>query len=656
MRLRLTLTAGLTVAILASILIYWPGVHGGFLLDDYANIVQNTALKPHSLSLADLMAAAFSSGSGPLDRPISMLSFALNEYFFGPLPYSMKVTNIFIHAVNGLLLYAVAALILTAYRRRFRPDLSQRLILGTALAIAAAWLLLPINLTAVLYIVQRMTSLSGTFVLAGVALYLWGRLRMLDGKAGFWLLWLAMIVCGGLGVLAKEIGALLPVYTVVVEWTLFSFTRASGERDRRLYLYYLIVLALPGILGLLWLWPSIQASAVHSIRPFTLTERLLTEPRVVLLYIAWSLAPNLGTLSLYHDDFPFSTGLFSPPTTFSAILGIIALIALAIWQRRQRPLLSLGILWFLCGQLMTATIFNLELVFEHRNYLPDFGLLLAVFGLALLEPPVERLRFARRILVIGLITLYAGILGLRVHQWANPIRFAIMSATEHPNSPRATYDLGRTYANLVTESDSSLLPDAIKSLEKAAAVPNASILPESALLILNAKIGKPLLAQWWRSIDRKLSSRPATPQDISALNAMVRCDLKECHFNNNKMIGAFRAALNKNPRNANIVTIYSNYTLNVLHNYALTQKTMHVAIDLAPKQPQYRINLIKLQIFLRQFDAARQSIEDMNVLNRFGHLDTVIATLKKRLSEAEKTRPNSPPPSLKVPKNPASKH
>ncbi len=420
MRLRLTVAAGLVGSLVAAMLIYWPGVHGGFLLDDYSNIVQNATLHPHSLSFADMMAAAFSSGSGPFDRPISMLSFALNEYFSGPGPYAMKATNIFIHALNGLLLYTVVALILTAYQRRFRPELSRGLVLWTALAITAGWLLLPINLTAVLYVVQRMASLSGTFVLAGIALYVWGRLRMQEGRPGLWMLWTAMIVCGGLSVLAKEIGALLPIYALAIEWTLFGFARANGSVDRRLYILYLVVLVAPGIAGAVWLWPGVQASLTHSTRPFTLGERLLTEPRVVLLYIAWSLAPSLGALSLYHDDFPFSTGLLHPPGTLLAILGIVALLALAVWQRRKHPLVSLGILWFLGGQLLTATVFNLELVFEHRNYLPDFGLLLAVFGTVLLQAPEDRMLLARRGLVVGLIGLYAVILGLRVHSGRIP--------------------------------------------------------------------------------------------------------------------------------------------------------------------------------------------------------------------------------------------
>lgn len=636
MRLRLTLSSGLTALLVATILIYWPGIHGGFLLDDFGNIVQNSALHIHSLKLSDLMAAAFSSGSGPLDRPVSMLSFALNEYFFGPAPDSMKATNIFIHALNGILVYAVTALILTGYQRHFRPGLSRGLVLGTALAITAGWLLLPINLTSVLYVVQRMTSLSGTFVLGGIAIYLWGRLRMLDSRSGLWMLVTAMIL-GGVGVLAKEIGAMLPVYTLVIEWTLFGFLRADGTRDKRLYVFYLFALVLPGALGLYWLWPGIEASFVHSGRLFTMGERLITEPRIVLLYMVWSLAPNLNSLSLYHDDFPFSTSLLHPPTTWLAILAIAALLALAVWQRKKRPLLSLGLLWFFGGQLMTATIFNLELVFEHRNYLPDFGLLLAVFSLTLLETPVERLALARRTLVIGLIVLYAAILEIRVQQWSNPLRYAIVTAAEHPDSPRATYDLGRLYATLIDKPDSPLLPDAIKALEHAAAVPHASILPESGLLILSAKVHQPLKSEWWTSIERKLSNRPPTAQDISALEAMVRCTMGSCHFPHKDMIAVFSAAFKKSANSANLMAIYSNYTLNVLRQYALTEKVMRTAVQIAPKQPQYRINLIRLQIYLSQFNAARKGIKELEQLNRFGHLDTMIASLQARMREAEKS-------------------
>ncbi len=629
---------GLLLALGATVLIYWPGVQGGFVLDDYANIVNNAALSIHHLNEHTLMAAAFSSDAGPLHRPLSLVTFALNEYFFGPAPYSMKVTNIALHAFNGIGVFIVSALILTTYRSRFRPKLNDGLIYGTALAITTAWLLLPINLTAVLYVVQRMTSLSATFVLIGVALYLWGRRRMLAGRTGLGLLWTALIVCGGLAVLAKEDGALLAVYLLILEWVLFDFRSVTGTRDRRLFIFYLLGLVVPGFLGLIWLWPGIFASFQHSARPFTMVERLLTEPRVIWDYLYWSPAPNLNVLSLYHDDYPLSTGWLHPLTTLTAPIGLVALGSLAVWQRKKRPLLALGILWFLGGQLMTASIFDLELVFEQRNYLPDFGLLLAVFGTVLLEPPVKHLPLARRALVIGLIALYGVILALRVQIWANPVRFAVMSAALHPRSPRATYGLGRLYAVLVITQphDTKLQKSARRALEKAAAVPHASILPDQALLIMTARLHHSIKPQWWAHMDAKLARRPASAQDLQALRALVDCELsRECAFPISAMQQVFNAALARNPHNATLIGLDANWVLNVRREPLHARDLMLEDLKLAPAAPQYRINLIKLDIALDRFADARAGLIQLSVLNHFGSLDLTLHALKKRLEAGE---------------------
>ncbi|MEJ2376401.1 MAG: hypothetical protein P8Y71_13625 [Pseudolabrys sp.] len=630
------------VAILTlAALIYWPGAGGGFTLDDYPNIVDNPAIHIHHLDRADIMGAALSSRSGPLARPISMLTFALNEYLWGPAPYSMKATNILIHVGNGLLIYSIALLIFAGYRRQWRPQLNQVLARWAAVAITAAWLLLPINLTAVLYVVQRMTSLSGTFVLTGVALYLAGRLRMLEGQRGFSLLWLAMVVCGALAVLTKEIGVLLPVYTLVIEFTLFRFLRADGRRDRRLYLFYGLVLVVPGVLGLFWLATTGSHSLLGNAgRPFTIGQRLLTEPRVMLDYIAWSLAPTLSSLSLYHDDYRLSTSLAHPATTPLAIAGVALLLAIGLWQRRRRPLLSLGILWFFGGQLLTATIFNLELVYEHRNYLPSFGLLMAVFSLLLLEPRVERMALPRRGLVVALVTVYAAILAIRVNQWSDPIRYQAIAAAEHPESARATYALGRTYSMLVNGPNSRFLPLAKRAFQQAMRAPSASILPEQGLLWLSAKYQVPVSPEWWESMERKLTNRPASAQDTGALHSLVDCQLRrECGFPEDKMIRLLAIARDKNPRNPDILTVDANYTFNILHNPTAARRMMRTAVELAATNPQYWINIIKLDIYLGRLDDARSEIHRLRDLNRFGSLDKRITAVEDRFTTAVMSRP-----------------
>lgn len=636
---RFWISVALIVATALTILIYWPGTHGGFVMDDFPNIVDNAAVHITNLHIHTLLAAAFSSHAGPLDRPLSMVSFAINEYFWGPAPYSMKVTNVVLHACNGLLVYAVVALILTAYRRRFAPELGTATIYWTAVATAAAWLLLPINLTAVLYVVQRMTSLSGTFALASITFYLWGRLRMLDGKPGLWMLWTGIATFGVLAVLAKEVGALLPVYTLILEWILFGFERADGRRDRRLYGLYAALLVLPGILGLIWVAPSQLAHNAYAARPFTLGERLLTEPRVFLDYIVWSLAPNLHVLSLYHDDYPFSHSLTDPLSTLPAIIGVALLLAIAVWQRRRRPLLSLGLLWFFGGQLLTGTVFNLELVYEHRNYLPSIGLLIAAFSIILLEHPRQRMTLARRFLVAGLITLYAGITAVRVHQWANPVDYAAIAAAEHPKSPRATYALGRIYAVLVNSPKSRFLPLADAALEKAAAVPNSGILPETGLLLINAKQHMRLNPAWWTTMTHKLATRPASSQDITALYSLVQCELKHlCVFSDYDMTRILSTAAARNPEDPKILAIFSNFALNVQRNYSLARHLMVQTTRIAPKTGQYWIDLIKMDIFLSRYGTAHHEIEHLRQLDRFGSLNEAIQKLRRRLARAQAAR------------------
>ncbi len=625
------------LALAVGLAIYLPGAHGGFLLDDYVNLVNNPALHVTSLRFDQLTAAAFSSGSGPLGRPLSMLSFALNEYFWGPGPYSMKATNIVIHLVNGALLYLLTALLLSAYRRRFAPSAELRSLQWISVTVVAAWVLLPLNLTGVLYVIQRMTSLSATFVLAGLALYVYARLRLLDGVRTLWLLWLAIVLFGGLAVLAKESGALLPVYAFVVELTLFRFAHDTGRGyDYRLFVLFGVLLALPAAVGLWHYFPhGLDFHATLPRRSFSMAERLLSEPRVLLGYIDWALLPNLHSLSLYHDDYVASSGLLHPPSTLLAIIAVAASLGVAAWQRNRRALLSLGILWFFAGHLLTASVFNLELAYEHRNYLPSFGLLLALFSL-LLERP-QRLPRARRIAAVCLIGIYAAITAARVHQWANPIRFAEISAAEHPNSPRATYVLGRTYAVLVTGESSPFLPLANAALEKAARAPGASILPEQGLIITNAQHGQPLKNAWWTSMQKKLLLHPLTAQDLAALDSLVWCEMRKfCQLPKEKMIRTFGVALRRNPDKPKLLAVFTNYALNVLHDYAGARALAAKAIQLDPKNPQYRINLFRIEVFLRRFGDARATLNRVRAMNRFGALDTAIAAMERRLHDAKK--------------------
>src|SRR5690625_142958 len=170
----------LLVAILiATWLVYWGtgGLDGGWLLDDYGNIVNNTGLVMHHLSWGELWHAMWSFKAGPLGRPLSLMIFALQRYFFGLHPEGFKAVNLVMHLMAVILLYGFTRALLHAWRRRLAQGLSEARIEWVALAIAAAWALHPMNLTPILYAVQRETIFAALFTLAGLWLYVYIRER-----------------------------------------------------------------------------------------------------------------------------------------------------------------------------------------------------------------------------------------------------------------------------------------------------------------------------------------------------------------------------------------------------------------------------------------------------------------------------------------------
>ena len=627
-RLRTAWPALALVLLVATI--YWPGRGGGFTFDDYPNIVENARLHVTNWDQHAWLAAVFSSDSGLGHRPLAMATFALNHAFTGLDPVPMKLTNIAIHALNACLalclLRALLALAVPAADARRRE--------WSARFAAAAWALHPINLMGVLFIVQRMESLCHAFVFAGLWLYLLGRRRQLAGEPGGGWRIVAGIVGGtALGALCKESAVLLPLYAACVELCLLGARNAQGARDRRLLAFFGIVLVLPALLGSAWLLSKALAPTAFATRDFTLGERLLTESRVVLDYLRWTLLPSLRTFGLYHDDIAISRGLLQPVSTAFALAGLALLAAAATVVRKNRPLVALGIAWFLCAQLLTATIVPLELVFEHRNYFASLGICLVVADLLLLAPRGDG---ARRIgvLLALLWLLFLGLVTqLRAREWSDPLRFTASEAAKHPQSPRATYDHARLLA-LATgyKPGSPLLPQAFAALEQARALPDSGILPHSALLILAARTRTPFRGEWWNDMIARLRRDPVGAQETNAIASMTRCARDGyCVFPQEPMLAMFQAALGHGP-NAEVFNIQADYAFNVLHRQDEAVQLWRRAIALKPREAQYRVNLAKLLIALHRDDEAREEIAGLRRLGRLGQNEAAATALERRMA------------------------
>lgn len=653
----------LAAAVIATAVVYWPGVTGGWVFDDYPNIIENAAIhitQGHS-TLVAWVNSALSSPSSFLRRPLASLTFSLNWYFGAGDPWPFKVTNIVIHLINGVLVFCMLRSLLRLLGlRQYDTPIEDPAATRLALVVSAAWMLLPINLMAVLYVVQRMESLCQIFVLAGLWAYLHGRWMMLtatDGRRDRRGLSLAVagIISGTLiGLTSKETAVLLPLFAFLAEWIIIGFARTASLRapsaqvsegnrhsrqDKRIWTLFTITLFVPAVLGFLWLLRGALRPGAFAGRDFTLAERLLTEPRVLVDYLHWTLLPNPMVLSLYHDEIVISTGWLKPWTTLGAIALLVALIVVAVLLRKRRPLVSLGIGWFFSAQLLTATIIPLELVYEQRMYFASIGVLLAAGALLLGLRWKIALPLLRGFLVAVALLWFAAATNLRAREWSNPLRLAIAEANRHPESARAVYEAGRLLLIASNYTPGKTLDASWKYLHQAAAIPGASALPDQAMIMIADHHKQGADAAYWHSMIQKLRDQPTRQEDISALISLTNCyGSGICKFDVAQLERAYEAALSRPHPIARLDGAYADFRRDILHDDAQAEVYLARAVAGDPAESAYRVDLAALYARNGQTEKALEQIDALRRMNLAGRLDGQIAVLE-RLAEAGKDSP-----------------
>jgi hypothetical protein len=607
----------LLLAALLTVAVYFPGLYGDYVFDDMSNLLDNKRLDIKTLDYDSLKSASFSSSAGPLRRPVSMFSFALNRYFFGIHPFSHKVINLAIHLLTGLALFVLSQMLVRAYQQQNRGSrLTENTARWLPLVITSLWLVHPLNLTSVLYIIQRMTSLAALFTVCGLCAYVAGRLRMLAGKPGKLLILAGFIVFGGLAVFSKESGALLPLFMLIIELALFRFRNSVGESDRFIVGLFAIIIVLPACLVLLKLALNPKwILAGYEMRTFTLSERVLTEARVLMQYLKLTVMPTTSTLGLYQDDIVLSRGLFSPPTTLYSLLALAGLFAGALALLKRQPLISLGILWFFCAHALESTIFPLEIAHEHRNYLADFGIILAL-GSAVAMVPMQKLGWVVRVVTPALfLCMFSYTTWLRADQWSDNIKFAVFEAMNHPQSFRAVYGAGRIHTRLALNDRSRSPEEAFRYLEQANHISDSAIMPSMVMIKMAYLLDRPVRQEWFTGMLDRLERYPITPSALQSLFELAGCMAEDCTFPHETMEEMFRLTL-ENPSlaydghmRAEAETIYGYYTINLRENFEKGRRLFFQAAASDPRDSQRWINLIKLLVIMYDFDAAEQQLE-----------------------------------------------
>lgn len=478
-------------------IVYAQGLTGDLFYDDRSNLTSLEKIE----NFEDAWRFINEGGSGPLGRPIAQLSFLPHADGWPNTGIDARRVNVIIHLLNGVLLFALSYMIL-----RLRSQTDNQTSYWIALGATSLWLLMPLLASTTLITVQRHTSLSTLFGLIGLTIFVYGYfVQSNQPQRALLVQSLGLGIGTLLAIFTKESGALFPIYALVVDALLLQ-TLSAPKFIRQLRRSTLLL----GLLALLaYLSPLNQDwFSVNQFRGWSSLERLQTEVVLLWQYLYMAFFPQPTAFGPFHDDVTLIQGRLLP--SLSAF-GFLSLTLIAFLIRKQTPWPLFALAWFFTGHLIESTVINLELMFEHRNYLAIYGFCLALAAIAWQLPK----RYAR--LGPTLFAIYTLLIGSILYGttsiWGQPLVAAENWAKRHPNSSRAVSYLAEAYYDALGNI-SYVLP----GIDQAAQ--NCSGCADAKLQIMLYACGHTDEADIQRRIDDLLQSAPAANASLALLDSL----------------------------------------------------------------------------------------------------------------------------------------
>jgi len=465
-------------------------------------------------------------GSGGLYRPIACLSLALNWYVGQDKVFGYHVVNWLIHLGTCWLLFLTISALFRTPQLHTRYSAQQ--ISFIAITATLFWALNPVQTQAITYIVQRMASLATFFSLLAIYCYLHGRLSQTRNRQIFFTAGAFSYI---LAILSKENSIILPLTIPILE-IFFFHAKISPAITKKLIISLLVGLFV-SFLAAVALYPAIFDFIPHyyAQRPYTMLERVLTEQRILLFYLTQLFFPLPSRLSIAHD-FPLSTSLFTPWDTAAAIFINLLFILLALKIGRKKPFIALAILFFYLHHLIESTILPLELIFEHRNYLPSLFLFIPLAILInnlILQVKHNKILFTSSIILISTIFAVEGYATFtRNKVWESETSLWLDALRKAPNSdrPLAVLALKIGWGEHSSEQD---YKKALRLVERSLTMVKSRKLADAAQLG-NAGSLYHKLGNYQKSIEYYNRALKLIPDDISIRFNMAKTFISAGNF------------------------------------------------------------------------------------------------------------------------------
>ncbi|HDS15882.1 MAG TPA: tetratricopeptide repeat protein [Proteobacteria bacterium] len=425
------------------------------ILDDYHSFIDEPKIYIDTFDRNSLL--KLSETKFGLKRYLPLLTFSLDHLRGRGRLSVYHFTNLTIHIFAYLMLLFLISTLFKVFsidspKQTKIPNLDILIVF-----VSGMWLLCPVQTNAVTYVVQRMTALMSLFYFLSVAAYLFARIdleKRQKTSLKSMLFFAVSLMSAVMAFLSKENSAMLPLMLFVSELLFFRSTRRKLRTwlgNRRIMVVLSLVSVLVFVFGYKFLLPGILDG--YASRHFSWSERLMTEARVVVTYFSLLLLPLPSRLNLEHDVI-VSTGIFSPPTTFFSIIFIVGMVSAAYWMPERQTLLKFGLAWFFMNLVIESSIVPLELMFEHRLYLPSVGIFI-ILGITVFSL-IKKIRGnlsddkVRKILISIVLLVFSGLTLLTYQRnvdWRSSVSIYRDCAEKAPLKARNYAGLSKAYSS-----------------------------------------------------------------------------------------------------------------------------------------------------------------------------------------------------------------
>jgi len=408
-----------------ALFVYSPTLRYGFVdLDDSVYVTQNPYVKGLSSEGLAWAWSPLSTRASANWHPLTWMSLQLDASLFGGSPAGFHATNLLLHALNTLLVFACL--------RGLTGSLVRSVL------VAALFAVHPLHVESVAWISERKDVLSSFFGLAAIWMYI----QHVRRKEPGWIFLTSLMLI--LSLLAKPMLVTLPFVLLLLDYWPLNRETQLAARDRWRFLareklpLFVIIVLFCGVT----LWAQSAGRAVQTLDDFPLHIRVGNALMSYVTYL-WHLV-NPTYLAVYypHPGTKLSWGLVAGSA------GVLALLSWIVWQQRQsRPYLLMGWLWFLGTLVPVIGLVQVggQALADRYMYLPLLGPCVSLVWLV--GDLAERARLSRGLAVAALV-LIAGLAvqaRRQVSTWENSLTLFGRAVQVSPQSEFCWNSLGLSF-------------------------------------------------------------------------------------------------------------------------------------------------------------------------------------------------------------------